>query len=67
VAERLGVSPERVYDCISKLGNTSAASIPLALCEAVSDGSLRPSMRVLIGAVGAGLVWGATVVEWDAP
>jgi 3-oxoacyl-[acyl-carrier-protein] synthase III len=66
VAERLGVPRERVYDCIFSLGNTSAASIPLALTRAVSDGSLQPGARVLLGAVGAGLVWGAATLEWSA-
>jgi 3-oxoacyl-[acyl-carrier-protein] synthase III len=64
VAERLQLAPERVFDCIGELGNTSAASVPLALSEAVRVGALRPGARVLLGAVGAGLVWGATVVTW---
>jgi 3-oxoacyl-[acyl-carrier-protein] synthase-3 len=65
VAERLGLEPERVFDCLGSLGNTSAASIPLALDEAVRRGLLRPGDRVLVGAVGAGLVWGATVLTWS--
>jgi 3-oxoacyl-[acyl-carrier-protein] synthase-3 len=64
VAERLGLPRERVFDAISELGNTSAASIPLALSEAVRAGRLQPGARVVLGAVGAGLVWGATVLEW---
>jgi 3-oxoacyl-[acyl-carrier-protein] synthase-3 len=64
VAERLGLPRERVLDCIATLGNTSAASVPLALAEAVCTGQLRPGSRVLLGAVGAGLVWGATIVIW---
>jgi 3-oxoacyl-[acyl-carrier-protein] synthase-3 len=66
VAERLGLPRERVFDAISQLGNTSAASIPLALSEAVRAGRLQPGSRVVLGAVGAGLVWGATVLEWGA-
>jgi 3-oxoacyl-[acyl-carrier-protein] synthase-3 len=64
VAERLRLPRERVFDAIAELGNTSAASIPLALSEAVRGGRLRPGSRVVLGAVGAGLVWGATVLEW---
>jgi 3-oxoacyl-[acyl-carrier-protein] synthase-3 len=64
VAERLGVPGERVFDCIGELGNTSAASLPLALERAARAGALRPGDRVVLGAVGAGLVWGATVLRW---
>jgi 3-oxoacyl-[acyl-carrier-protein] synthase III len=67
VADRLDLPRERVFDCIAELGNTSAASIPLALCEAVRVGALWPGARVLLGAVGAGLVWGATVLTWGSP
>ncbi len=66
VAERLGVEPGRVFDCIARLGNTSAASVPLALGEAVRTGALQPGARVVLGAVGAGLVWGAGVLTWGA-
>jgi 3-oxoacyl-[acyl-carrier-protein] synthase-3 len=64
VADRLAVPRDRVFDSIAGVGNTSAASIPLALSEAVRTGVLRPGARVLLGAIGAGLVWGATVVTW---
>jgi 3-oxoacyl-[acyl-carrier-protein] synthase-3 len=66
VGERLGLDPSRVLDCIAKFGNTSAASIPVALEEARLAGSLVPGTRVLIAAFGAGLTWGATVVEWGS-
>jgi 3-oxoacyl-[acyl-carrier-protein] synthase III len=64
VAERLGLPHERVFDCIAELGNTSAASVPLALSAAVSRGELVPGARVVLGAIGAGLTWGATVLTW---
>jgi 3-oxoacyl-[acyl-carrier-protein] synthase III len=64
VAERLGVREGRVFDCIAQLGNTSAASVPLALGAAAQAGLLKPGARVVLGAIGAGLVWGATVVTW---
>lgn len=66
VGERLGLDPRRVVDCVGRYGNTSAASVPIALCEARADGRLEPGARVLIGAFGAGLIWGATVVEWGS-
>ncbi len=64
VRARLGVEAERVVDCIASLGNTSAASIPIALSVAESEGRLAAGDRVLLGAFGAGLTWGATVIQW---
>ncbi|WP_445149785.1 beta-ketoacyl-ACP synthase 3 [Baekduia sp. Peel2402] len=67
VAERLALPTERVVDCIGQIGNTTSASIPTALAYAASDGRLCPGATVLLGAFGAGLAWGGTVVEWGAP
>lgn len=64
LGERLQLRPERVVDCIGRYGNTSAASIPLALDAARADGTLVAGARVLLAAFGAGLTWGATVLEW---
>jgi 3-oxoacyl-[acyl-carrier-protein] synthase-3 len=64
VGERLQLPEERVVNCIDRFGNTSAASIPLALEQARLAGTLKTDVRVLLGAFGAGLTWGATVVEW---
>jgi 3-oxoacyl-[acyl-carrier-protein] synthase III len=64
VGERLALAPERVVNAIGTLGNTSAASIPLALTAADRDGSLRPGARVLLAAFGAGFTWGATTLTW---
>ena len=64
VAERLGLPAERVFDVIGELGNTSAASLPIALGEAARAGALEPGARVVLGAVGAGVVWGAGVLTW---
>jgi 3-oxoacyl-[acyl-carrier-protein] synthase-3 len=64
VGERLGLDPERVVDCIGAHGNTSAATLPLALAISEGEGRLAPGDRVLLGAFGAGFTWGATVVEW---
>jgi 3-oxoacyl-[acyl-carrier-protein] synthase III len=64
VGERLGLSAERVVDCIAEYGNTSAATLPLALAYSEREGRLQTGDRVLLGAFGAGFTWGATVVEW---
>jgi 3-oxoacyl-[acyl-carrier-protein] synthase-3 len=65
LAERLELDPGKVVDAIATLGNTSAASVPLALEQARREGRLHAGMRVLLGAVGSGFTWGATVVEWE--
>ncbi len=65
VGERLELPEDRVIDCLAEYGNTSAASIPIALSEAASTGLLRRGSRVLLSAFGAGLTWGAGIVEWE--
>jgi 3-oxoacyl-[acyl-carrier-protein] synthase-3 len=67
VGERLQLPEERVVNAISELGNTSAATIPLALAAARDDGRLRPGSRVLLGAFGAGMTWAATLLRWGGP
>jgi 3-oxoacyl-[acyl-carrier-protein] synthase-3 len=64
IGERLELPSERVVDCIAELGNSSAATLPLALMAAELDGRLRPGARVLLCAFGAGFTWGAGVIEW---
>jgi 3-oxoacyl-[acyl-carrier-protein] synthase-3 len=64
VGERIGVPASRIVDCIAEYGNTSAATLPLALAYSEREDRLRPGDRVLLGAFGAGFTWGATVVEW---
>jgi 3-oxoacyl-[acyl-carrier-protein] synthase-3 len=64
VGQKLGLPRERVVDCIAQYGNTSAASIPIALAEAEADGRLKPGMRLLVGAFGAGFTWGGAIMEW---
>jgi 3-oxoacyl-[acyl-carrier-protein] synthase-3 len=64
VGERLELASERVIDCVPQYGNTSAASIPIALAEAEDRGLLGEGATVLLAAFGGGLTWGATVVEW---
>jgi 3-oxoacyl-[acyl-carrier-protein] synthase-3 len=64
LGERLGLEHERVVDCIARLGNSSAATLPLGLAAAERDGRLRPGARVVLGAFGAGFTWGGGVIEW---
>ena len=64
VGERLGLPAHRVVDCIAEYGNTSAATLPLALAYSEREGRLRVGDHVVLGAFGAGFTWGATVVEW---
>jgi 3-oxoacyl-[acyl-carrier-protein] synthase III len=64
VGERLGLRGERIVDCIGEHGNTSAATLPLALAYSEREGRLKQGHRVLLGAFGAGFTWGATVVDW---
>jgi len=64
VGRKLGLSREKTVVTIERHANTSAASIPLALDEAVADGRIRPGHLVLMEALGGGLTWGASVVRW---
>jgi 3-oxoacyl-[acyl-carrier-protein] synthase III len=64
VAERLDLARDRVIDCIDRYGNTSSATIPIALAEAQARGLLPSGATVLLAAFGAGFTWGAGVVEW---
>lgn len=66
VREQLGLPEEKVFVNIEKYGNTSAASVPMALTEAVAAGRIHEGDRVLMVAFGAGYTAGAAVVEWTA-
>jgi 3-oxoacyl-[acyl-carrier-protein] synthase-3 len=64
VAERLGIPREQVFVNIDKYGNTSAASIPLALDEARREGKLKQGQTVLAVAFGGGFTWGSAVIRF---
>lgn len=64
VADRLGAKPEQLFINVQKYGNTSAASVAIALDEAVSSGRIRQGDLVMLVVFGAGLTWGAAVIEW---
>jgi 3-oxoacyl-[acyl-carrier-protein] synthase-3 len=63
---RLGIPAERVFVNIDRYGNTSSASIPIALCEAEDAGLLFPGAAVAMVGFGAGLTWGAGLIQWAA-
>lgn len=63
-AHKLGIAPEKVVSTVDKHGNTSAASIPLALSVAVADGRIKRGDLVLLEAMGGGFTWGAALVRW---
>ena len=63
MGKKLGLPPERVVVTVDRHANTSAASIPLALAEAVGDGRIRPGQLVLMEALGGGLTWGSALVR----
>jgi 3-oxoacyl-[acyl-carrier-protein] synthase III len=64
VAERLKISPEKVISNVAKYGNTSAASIPIALNEAVRSGKIKSGDTIATSGFGAGLSWGAAIFKW---
>ena len=64
VGERLGAKPEQLFVNLHKYGNTSAASVAIALDEAVTSGRVQRGDLILMVVFGAGLTWGAAVIEW---
>jgi 3-oxoacyl-[acyl-carrier-protein] synthase-3 len=63
-ARYLDLPMDRVFVNVDRYGNTSSASVPIAVCEAVEEGRLRPGDHVVLVGFGAGLTWGAAVVQW---
>ncbi len=63
-AKKLGLEMDNVVVTVAKHGNTSAASIPLALDVAVRDGRIKPGQNILLEAVGGGFTWGAILIKW---
>ena len=63
-ADKLGIAREKVVVTVDRHGNTSAASIPLALDVAVADGRIKPGDLVMIEAMGGGFTWGAALIRW---
>lgn len=67
VADRVGIGPQRCVTHLERVGNTGAASIPLALADAAERGLLRGGDRVLLTAFGGGLTWGSAALRWPGP
>jgi 3-oxoacyl-[acyl-carrier-protein] synthase-3 len=65
VAERMAIPEEKVFINLDRYGNTSAASIPIALTEAQQQGRLNRGDIVVTVGFGAGLTWGANVLRWN--
>ncbi len=63
-ARRAGIPLDKVYVTIQRYGNNSAASIPVAMADAVAEGRLRPGNLLLVATFGAGFTWGAAIVRW---
>jgi len=64
VAEKLGLPMEKVFVNVDRYGNTSAASIPIALSEALKQGRVKKNDIVILVSFGSGLTWGATIIKW---
>jgi 3-oxoacyl-[acyl-carrier-protein] synthase III len=63
-AQKLGIAPQKVVITVEKHGNTSAASIPLALASACADGRIKPGQLVMLEAMGGGFTWGSVLIRW---
>ena len=63
-ARKLGIAPEKIVTTVDRHGNTSAASIPLALAVAVADGRIKKGDLLLLEAMGGGFTWGAALLRW---
>ena len=66
-AKRLAIPPERLFVNVDRYGNTSAASIPIALCEAIEARRVEAGDKLVLVGFGAGLTWAAAAIEWGLP
>jgi 3-oxoacyl-[acyl-carrier-protein] synthase-3 len=64
LGERLGIPPAKLYSVIERFGNTSSASLPIALDLAVREGRIHSGDLILLGAFGGGLTWATALVRW---
>jgi 3-oxoacyl-[acyl-carrier-protein] synthase-3 len=64
VQQKLGLTDEQVFNNIQKYGNTTAASIPLALCEAWQEGKIKQGDLVCLAAFGSGFTWASALLKW---
>jgi 3-oxoacyl-[acyl-carrier-protein] synthase-3 len=66
VAKQLKIAPEKLYSNVARYGNTSAASIPVAMVEAIEEGRVNPGDNIVFVGFGGGLSWAAMALRWDA-
>jgi 3-oxoacyl-[acyl-carrier-protein] synthase-3 len=64
IQKKFGLSDSQVFNNIQKYGNTTAASIPIALCEAWEEGNIKEGDTVVLAAFGSGFTWGSVIVKW---
>jgi 3-oxoacyl-[acyl-carrier-protein] synthase-3 len=64
IQQKMGLPPEKVFSNIQKYGNTTAASVPIALSEAVGEGKIKPGDLVCLAAFGSGFTWASALVKW---
>ncbi|MDC3259915.1 3-oxoacyl-ACP synthase, partial [Flavobacteriaceae bacterium] len=64
VQRKFGLSDDQVYNNIQRYGNTTAASIPIALTEAWEEGKIVPGTKVVLAAFGSGFTWGSVMIQW---
>ena len=64
IQKRFGLSDDQVFNNIMKYGNTTAASIPIALCEAWEEGKIKTGDNVVLAAFGSGFTWGSVIIKW---
>ena len=64
VQQRLGLPPEKVYSNIHKYGNTTAASIPIALSDALEEGLIKENYLISLAAFGSGFTWASSLIRW---
>ncbi|KAF5048181.1 3-oxoacyl-[acyl-carrier-protein] synthase 3 [anaerobic digester metagenome] len=64
IAKKLDVAMDKVYVNVDRIGNTSAASIPIALTEAVANGRIQPGMKVLLSSFGGGFTWASALLQF---
>jgi 3-oxoacyl-[acyl-carrier-protein] synthase-3 len=64
IQKRLKLRDDQVYSNIHKYGNTTAASIPIALCEAMDEGRVEKGDLVVFAAFGSGFTWASAIVKW---
>jgi len=64
VQKKFGLSDDQVYNNIQRYGNTTAASIPIALTEAWEEGKVQPGTKVVLAAFGSGFTWGSVMIQW---